>query len=254
MRRFTKQECVAGLNGALSLLSVPWINDPHMVRQAENKIRQLQLASFLGLQVPETLITNSPRNARDFIDAHKGDVIVKSLTPAAILQGLDYLYAYTTELRGKDLGDTSDIALAPCVFQRRIPKAVEIRATVVGERVLAAEIHSQGSPLSRTDWRRYDLERTPYLPHQLDSEIEAACIKITKMLNLTFSAIDLILTPSGDYVFLELNPNGQWGWIQKLTGLPISEELAVVLLNPSRATPIPVPAVSTMHASLHLAL
>jgi glutathione synthase/RimK-type ligase-like ATP-grasp enzyme len=230
MRYFAERECTVGLLGALSLFSVPWINYPHLIDRAENKIRQLELAASIGLQLPDTLVTNNPREAREFIDAREGDVIVKSLTPAIIRRGRLSWHAYTTELRGKELGDISDIALAPCILQTRIPKAVEIRANVVGDRVLAAEIHSQKSPLSRTDWRRFDLENTPYFPHHLDGEIEAACVKLTRMFGLTFSAIDLILTPGGDYVFLELNPNGEWGWVQELTGLPISEALADVLL------------------------
>ena len=120
----------------------------------------------------------------------------------------------------------------PCVFQEYIPKDIEIRATVVGEQVFAAEIHSQTSQRTKHDWRRYDLENTLHKPHELPIEVRGACVGITRHYGLEFGAIDLILTPEKKYVFLEINPNGQWAWIEVLTGLPISDAIAQSLANP----------------------
>jgi glutathione synthase/RimK-type ligase-like ATP-grasp enzyme len=108
---------------------------------------------------------------------------------------------------------------------------VEIRATIVGNRVFAAEIHSQNSPKTRDDWRRYDFDNTPHLPHQLPLDMEQKCVDLVRHLNLNFGAIDLILTPQGEYVFLEINPNGQWGWIEELTGLPICAAIVDLLVG-----------------------
>ena len=111
----------------------------------------------------------------------------------------------------------------PSIWQEYISKHVEIRATVFGHTVLAAEIHSQQSETSRHDWRRYDLEHTPYLPHVLPAEMQAKCIKLLQTFGLFYGAIDLIRTADGTYVFLEVNPFGQWAWVQDLCGLPIAE-------------------------------
>lgn len=117
------------------------------------------------------------------------------------------------------------------MFQELIEKAFEVRVTVVGKQVFATEIHSQQSQRTKDDWRRYDLENTPHKEHVLPSEIESACLNLTRHYSLAFAAIDIIVTPKGKYVFLEINPNGQWLLLEKLTGQPISEALAQMLVR-----------------------
>jgi glutathione synthase/RimK-type ligase-like ATP-grasp enzyme len=112
------------------------------------------------------------------------------------------------------------------IFQQYVPKRVELRVTVVGRRVFAAEIDSQASRSTRHDWRHYDDPNVQYRIHTLPPEMARACVRLVEALGLSFGAIDLIQTPEGKYVFLEINPNGQWGWIEDLTGLPISDAIA----------------------------
>lgn len=85
--------------------------------------------------------------------------------------------------------------------------------------------------MTRHDWRHYDNERATYAPHTLPTAIEALCVRLLRVLNLSFGAIDMVLTPAGEYIFLEINPSGQWGWIEDLTGLPISNAVAELLVH-----------------------
>jgi glutathione synthase/RimK-type ligase-like ATP-grasp enzyme len=110
---------------------------------------------------------------------------------------------------------------------------------VVGKRVFAAEIHSQVSNRTRFDWRRYDLRTTPHRPHELPPDVARRCIELTAQLRLAYAAIDLILTPDDRYVFLELNSAGEYGWIEDLTGLPISQAIADYLLGDGQASSLP---------------
>jgi glutathione synthase/RimK-type ligase-like ATP-grasp enzyme len=126
---------------------------------------------------------------------------------------------------------------APVVVQEYVPKQVELRITVVGDRVFAAEIDSQASPMARHDWRAGDPRTMAHRRHPLPLKEAERCLRLTRALDLCFGAIDMVLTPGGEYVFLEINPNGQWGWIQDLTGMPIAEVLAEILAvaNPADA-------------------
>ncbi len=117
------------------------------------------------------------------------------------------------------------------MFQEYVQKSFEVRVTAVGETIFAAAIHSQMSPRSRVDWRRYDLDHTPYEPHSLPRVIEEKCYKLMAILGLHYGALDFIVQPDGKYVFLEINPVGQWGWIEYLTGLPITEAIADLLIE-----------------------
>lgn len=121
-----------------------------------------------------------------------------------------------------------DFDLTPCIFQRNIPKKYEIRVTVIGEKVFAAAVYSQSDEEAKIDWRR---KRLVFKEVQLPAEIENLCVQILKELNLGFGAIDLIKTPEGEYVFLEINPNGQWVWIENQTGQRISEAIIEYLTN-----------------------
>jgi glutathione synthase/RimK-type ligase-like ATP-grasp enzyme len=132
---------------------------------------------------------------------------------------------YTELVTKRDIQNLETIRLCPMTFQAYIPKRLELRITVVGERVFAAEIHSQISNHTQFDWRRYDLARTPHASHVLPHHLELKCVELVRRLGLVYGAIDMILTPDGKYVFLEINPNGQYLWIEELTDLPISEAI-----------------------------
>lgn len=56
-------------------------------------------------------------------------------------------------------------------------------------------------------------------------------LALARRLGLSYCALDLVVTPSGDYVFLEVNPSGQYGWLESLTGLPITRELVRMLMR-----------------------
>jgi glutathione synthase/RimK-type ligase-like ATP-grasp enzyme len=106
------------------------------------------------------------------------------------------------------------------MFQEYIPKNTEFRVTIIGETICATEIHSQLSERTLHDWRRYDnFEKTLYLQR---------CNKLLQLMRSGIWAFDLILPPSNDFVFLEVNPNGRWWWIQQLTGVNIAKKLRYI--------------------------
>jgi glutathione synthase/RimK-type ligase-like ATP-grasp enzyme len=125
----------------------------------------------------------------------------------------------------------SAVRYCPVIFQAYVPKRVELRITVVGGEVFAAEIHSQQSNHTRHDWRRYDLGETPHLPHELPADVARRCLRLVGELGLCYGAIDMVLTPDGRYVFIEINPNGQYLWIEQMTGLPISDAVCDLLTS-----------------------
>lgn len=228
-REFALSESRAAIGGLWMALPCLWVNHPHRIRAAEFKIYQLRIAAELGFRTPRTLITNDPEEIRDFYEAHDRNVVAKPLRSGMIQYDDEALLIYTTPLRDDHLDLVEAVKYAPCLFQEYIPKKVEIRATVVGSRVFAAEIHSQSSERTKDDWRRYDLDNTPHVPRALPAQIDEQCVNMVRRLGLNFGAIDLIITPDDEYVFLEINPNGQWGWIEELTNLPICSAIADLL-------------------------
>jgi hypothetical protein len=225
-RAYAAEECAWTLNDALRSLPCAWLPGArHAIHDAHFKFRQLALAAELGFVVPDTVVTSRPRDALDF-HAELGDVISKLPGPSLFRQAEQPLNRYTERVRARDLAYVDALRHAPAAFQRRIDKQVELRVTVVGDRAFAAEIDSQGNRRTQLDWRRYDLDHTPHMPHALPAETHRRTVALTHALGLRYGAIDLVLTPSGEYVFLEINPNGHFLWIEDEAGLPISEAIA----------------------------
>jgi glutathione synthase/RimK-type ligase-like ATP-grasp enzyme len=229
---FARDEWRAALEGMYALLSQPlWVSHPDALRLAARKPLQLVVASELGFTVPRTLITNDPERVREFVDACDGRVVIKATGSgwAYAENGHDVTYVLTNRLAPSDLANLDDVEIAPVTVQEEVPKLYEIRANVVGQRVLAIRIDSQRSELSQVDWRRYDVARTPYTGYQLPPTIELLCLRLTRSLKLEFGAIDLIRRPDGEYVFLEINGNGQFLWAEELSGVQVSHALASLL-------------------------
>jgi glutathione synthase/RimK-type ligase-like ATP-grasp enzyme len=102
---------------------------------------------------------------------------------------------------------------------------------VIGKRVFAVAIDSQSQKEARHDWRRSEVQQLPHSPFTLPVDIESKCVDLVEALGLAFGAIDLVLTPEGEFVFLEINPNGQWAWIQQVCPtMPLREALADLLI------------------------
>ena len=92
----------------------------------------------------------------------------------------------------------------------------------MGEQVFATAIWSQDNEETETDWRKGS---RPDLRHEkivLELRVQRQCVKLVQRLGLRYGAIDLVCDRSGKLWFLEINPNGQWAWIENLTGYPIA--------------------------------
>ena len=214
--------------GTVDCLTVP---APSLtIRQADMKATQLTVAARLGLDIPETLIGNDPDELLNFYRAHDGAAISKLASPALNRDLLDPAFVrYTEVISHRDLAHFRAARLGPTIFQAYVPKKLELRVTMIGDQIFPVEIHSQKTRRTQHDWRHYDHDNTPLHPHVLPAEIEARLRAFLRHFRLQYGAIDMILTPDDRYVFLELNPNGQFLWIEELTGLPMSDALCDLL-------------------------
>lgn len=226
-RRFADAEIRSALTGLFQLFDWFWINHPDRIRVAASKILQLRRARDLGFKIPPTLVTNKRNKIREFFDVH-GDIIYKPFTPAFFSGGAEF--CYTSPITRDELSQADLIQNTPGIFQKNIQKRVELRITVIGRRVYATEIHSQEIDAAINDWRAGSVQELVHVEHQLPSEVEKRCLDYVRSYDLVFGAIDMILTPENEYIFLENNPSGQFGWIEAKTGEPLTAALAELLI------------------------
>lgn len=225
-------ESAAALEGFLDALQdVPWVNDLQRQRDAENKQRQLRIAARAGLRVPRTLVTNDPAAARQFFAETDGQTVAKLLRPLAVSMDAAQPFVYTSRVREEDLAGAETLRHCPMVFQELIPKAYELRVACVAGETFAAAIDASGTSRGETDWRRVAPEECHWQQAQLPTKVATSLLALMSELGLVFGAVDLICTPSGEHVFLEVNPGGEWGMLERDLGLPISEAIAAALLE-----------------------
>lgn len=240
LRRASLGETRAAAQGLLASLKAFRLDDVRRIRHAENKQLQLQVARSLGLDIPRTLTTNDPAAVRAFFERCEGRVVTKMLSSFAVYEGGRELVVFTNPVKPEDLADLSGLRLCPMTFQEMIPKARELRTTIVGDRVMSAAINSQSSERAAHDWRRDGLRMIDeWQPYQLPREVEEKLLRLMDYFVLNYGAIDIIVTPDGRHVFLEVNPAGEFFWLERSPGLPISDAVADVLLGrcPRRGEP-----------------
>lgn len=202
-----------------------WVNDYYAVQQAEIKIAQLCVASRLGFTVPNTLITSCPNEVIEFWQRERGRVVMKLLSVSPV----DNQAIFTTKVTRDVIAQIQRVRSAPTIFQAEVNKKFELRITVVGKSVFAAKVVHQDS-LGKVDWRR---GVTRFEEYRLPEKIEERCLKLCKELGLAYGCIDIIVTGSDEYVFLEINPNGQWEFVEHYSGMQIGAAIADLLLGGS---------------------
>ncbi len=225
IKDFCEREVDAFLGGVLATLPTDrWMSSPHAIVRAERKPYQLAVASRLGFEIPHTLITNDPFSVAD-LAGHR-QLIAKAISSGYVASPKGNRAIFTSALCPEDLEELEGLALAPVLFQELIDKTSDIRVTVVADEVFAAEILSQESSSSRVDWRATKNPHLPHRVHDLPLSISELCVELVDYLGLVFGAIDLALRADGTYVFFEINPNGEWLWLEDQLGFPISTRIA----------------------------
>jgi MvdC family ATP-grasp ribosomal peptide maturase len=225
-------ESIATLEGFLDALhDARWINDLQRQRAAENKQRQLRLAARVGLRVPRTLVTNDPAAARQFFAETEGQTVAKLLRPIAVSMEAAQPFVYTSRVREEDLVGAEALRHSPMVFQELIPKACELRVAFVAGETFAGALDASGTSRGQTDWRLVAPGECRWQMVQLPGDVASMLRELMSELGLVFGAVDFICTPAGEYVFLEVNPGGEWGMLERDLRLPISEAIAAALLE-----------------------
>lgn len=204
-----------------------WVNHPLAISAANYKPEQLARAMRLGLSVPDTLITSDPSAVTNFCQSHHWRVIAKPIGHGQIRgehSDEDQLI-YTNLIGDDDHNKLSLVRYCPTLFQAYVDKAFDLRVTVVDEQCIAVRLHSQESDVSRIDCRRNNMEGMRYTVTELPAEIHSKLVRLTESYDLHFAAIDMGVDRTGHYWFFELNPAGQWAWLEQQVGVPISTAL-----------------------------
>ncbi len=197
-----------------------WINHPVFTYQAENKLFQLKTAKECGLEIPKTLVTNT-----DDVYINADEMyVVKSLDTALFydLKKEKEMFTYSNVIQGIELKEY-DLSLAPFFVQELLEPKIDCRITFVGEKLFPVQIVKHQNGISG-DWRKHK-EELEYIQFKLPNDIEEALKSLMSRLGLIFGGIDLVYC-DGSYYFIEVNPTGEWGWLEVKCGLNIS--LAIV--------------------------
>lgn len=224
------------LDELLRRLPVPAIDPIEVHERAAGKQLQLAVAAEVGLRVPRTRITNDPDAVRALIAECPSGVVTKMMHAFEVPTAEGPAVMFTSALEEDDVAALDDgLAWCPMTFQEHVPKARELRVTVVGHRMWTAAVDSQAHAGAEVDWRRDGvglLDR--WVPYTLPTIVAERVSRLMQQLGLVYGAIDFIVTPEGEHVFLEVNPGGEYFWLEDHCDFPISAAIAEHLARGDR--------------------
>lgn len=226
-RDFALVEAHSALSGLWLTLDAFWINHPTRDDEASRKVYQLQVAQQVGLRIPATCVTNDVERARAFIDrCGIGKTIYKAFA------GTEQAWRETRLVKADEVDLLANVRYAPVIFQEYVPAGVDLRITVVGDQLFAAAIHTANTAYE-VDFRMV-MSSAPFEPAELPPPVADGLRALMRRLGLVYGAIDMRRTPDGEHVFLEINPAGQWLFVEQRTGQPITQALAELMVARAR--------------------
>ena len=214
MRELVVKDCLSALRGTLlAAFTGTWLSDPYATERAQNKLLQLRVARSVGLTVPRTLVSSDPDRIREFVRGQGGTVVAKTLT------GLFGTALEAGRVRLDSLTDDDELRLAPTIYQEEIAGEDHLRVMLFGEHLHAARICS-----AQLDWRLANDMRIE--PTDLDGHLQQALRQVVTRLGLRMGIFDLKITPDGNPVFLEINPQGQFLFVEGMSDMPLTDAFA----------------------------
>lgn len=219
------------LAGWISSLPCFQLDPLTVLSSVPDSLGQLHLARAMGLQVPRTYVGNDVAQAGRFLESCREHVIIKFYASSAqkVPGPEGYRYLPTQRVTEEMRANLPRLALCPMILQEEVPKYRELRITVVGKRVFAAAVDPRGSALGEVDWRQDPDLVGSFVPWKLDEQVEARLLRILDRMRMNFATRDVIVTPTGEHVFLEINNVSYFDFIERCTEMPISRAVADLL-------------------------
>ena len=217
-QRFAYRECHEALAGAWLTTDTFWMNDPAADEKACSKLYQLRTANACGLRVPETCVTSKPDTVRALFERQRSNIVYKAFSAC------EEAWRETRKITSDELDMIDNVRFAPVIFQEFIPAVADLRITIVGDRMFAADIRTPSNKYA-FDYRM-SMDSAEFHAVDLPTSVESVLHDLMERLGIIYGAVDMRLTPDGEYVFLEVNPSGQWDFVEERTGQPIARAVA----------------------------
>jgi hypothetical protein len=202
-----------------------WMNHPSANACSSHKIEQLSRATRFGLDVPPSVVTQDAAVARGLWADSGGRLVVKPLASGHLERedpAQDTLI-YTNRVAEEDLADVGLVVHCPTLFQMEVSKQIDVRVCVIDDEVTATGI-TAASRLGgqRIDIRRNNMTDVEYVSLTVPADVSDKLLELVRSYSLRFSAIDMGVDSDGRWWFFEVNPNGQWAWLDIAGGCDIA--------------------------------
>ena len=195
---------------------IRWMNFPAANALASRKLEQLSNAQQFGLTIPDTIVTQDSEALRAFFSKHNGEVIVKPLGRACVERPdseVDSII-FTNRVRESDLENLDDLAQCPTLFQASVRKLSDVRITMVDGDIHSYELTAKDlDGKQRCDIRRNNMADVDYRELCLPQDVTDSLLRLVNHYGLRFAAIDMAVADDEQWYFFEVNPNGQWAWL-----------------------------------------
>jgi hypothetical protein len=197
---------------------VTWVNPIDRVFVAEHKLYQLQIARQLGFRVPRSLVSSDSLELRHFAEENETGTICKPIFHGMFVDETSAYSVYTRRITPESI-DVDNVKICPVFLQEEIARGADVRATFIGPNCFVADIRGDSRVV---DWRDPDIS-VHYSESSLSDEVQAMCRAMLEKLGLLYGAFDFVRTPEGDLVFLEVNPTGEWAWLEDRLRFPMRD-------------------------------
>lgn len=211
------------------------IGSPHHLNKNPSKMTQLFAAKAVGMKTPVTLVTNNKAELVRFYEHHDQRIIVKAIHEAGNFTIADIPYVGYTGVITDEVIAVLPERFYPSLFQEYLDKEVELRVFYLEETCYAMAIFSTLDKQTEVDFRKYNSEKpNRNVPFELPETLRLQVISLMKQLQLNTGSLDFILTKEGDFVFLEVNPGGQFGMVSIPCNYQLEKKVAELLITKDR--------------------
>lgn len=206
-----------------------WLNPPELVSM--NKLKVLKLAAEIGLKIPPTIICTRKSVLLNFFSIHK-ELILKSISEVPFISNKKSFHTYLThKIDPKDF-EVIPENFVPSCFQKLIHKKYELRIFYLDGECYSMAIFSQKDSSTKVDFRNYNTKHpNRNVPYKLPNEISLKIKELMNVIGLNCGSIDIIKDVNGDYIFLEVNPVGQFGMVSRPCNYYLEKKVAESLIT-----------------------